>query len=314
MRSTYRLQRLVLAVLCACVSISGFAQSSPYKPGSPVLMWKVSSKTNSAYILGSVHLGDKSMYPLPAVVENAFNAASVLIVEVGSKDADQMQSQLQQLVAVKGIYPPGDDLFHHITPETRAKLETFLARYGYPAVLIARFRPWMAALTVSMLPLIKDGLNPNQGIDLYFINKANGKRIEQLEDPAWQINLLADMPEKDSDRFISRAITQAENSKDHWTKLTLFWSEGAGDKIDDLMAGLSVGENAEEKAFSRRLREDRNPHMTARLEKCLESSESCFMVVGAAHVVGREGIVKQLQSRGYRVEQAIVEKTPAAAR
>jgi hypothetical protein len=75
-----------------------------------------------------------------------------------------------------------------------------------------------------------------------------------------------------------------------------------------------VGDSTEEKAFSRRLREDRNPHMTDRLEKCLQSSESCFMVVGAAHVVGREGIVKQLQARGYRVEQAVVEKPPASAR
>ena len=32
------------------------------------------------------------------------------------------------------------------------------------------------------------------------------------------------------------------------------------------------------------------------------------MVVGAAHVIGKAGIVKLMQARGYRVEQAVVGK------
>jgi uncharacterized protein YbaP (TraB family) len=54
--------------------------------------------------------------------------------------------------------------------------------------------------------------------------------------------------------------------------------------------------------------------MTERLEKCLQSGEKCFMVVGAAHTVGNEGIVKQLQAHGYRVEQAVVETSAKATK
>jgi uncharacterized protein len=314
MRSPRRIQRLALAFLCAFISISAFAQSSPYKPGSSVLMWKVSSATNSAYLLGSVHLGDKSFYPLPSVIEDAFAAASVLIVEVDIRKVDQQQTLT--LMAAKGTYPQGDDLYKHLTPETRAKLDAFLSGYGIPPALFARYRPWMAGITVSMLPMIKAGLNPNEGIDMYFMTKAGDKRVEQLEDAAWQINLLADVPERASDKILLSAITQAERSKETWSKLASFWSEGAADKIDELMAAQSTDDSADEKALSRRLREDRNPHMTDRLEKCLHSSESCFMVVGAAHVVGSQGIVKQLQARGYRVEQSVVQNpapvTPAS--
>src|SRR6266542_6661153 len=83
-----RSARIALAYLYALLSISTFAQSSAYKPGSPLLMWKVSSKTNSGYVLGSVHLGDKSLYPLPAVIEDAFKSSSVLIVEVDIRNVD----------------------------------------------------------------------------------------------------------------------------------------------------------------------------------------------------------------------------------
>jgi uncharacterized protein YbaP (TraB family) len=165
----------------------------------------------------------------------------------------------------------------------------------------------MAGLTVSMLPMIQAGLNPNDGIDMYFLNKAGGKSVEQLEDAAWQVKLLSSVPERASDKFLLSAIAQAERSKETWTKLATFWSEGAADKIDELTKADEAEDSADEKALSRRLREERNPHMTDRLEKCLHSSESCFMVVGAAHAVGSQGIVKQLQARGYRVEQSVVE-------
>jgi uncharacterized protein YbaP (TraB family) len=311
MRTTKLARCIALALFCAFISVAAFTQSSVYKPGAPVLMWKISSKTNSAYLLGSVHLGDKSFYPLPSVIENAFAASSLLIVEVDTRKMNPLE--MQQMMATSGTYPLGDDLSKHVAPETMAKLNAFLASYGMPPALFARYRPWMAGLTVSMLPMIKAGLNPNQGIDMYFLNKAGDKPVEQLEDAAWQVKLLSSVPDRDSDKFLLSSIAQAEHSEETWTKLAKFWSEGAGDKIDALTTAQEANDDADEKALSRRLREDRNPHMTDRLEKCLHSSESCFMIVGAAHAVGSEGIVKQLQLRGYRIEQAVVESSVQAA-
>lgn len=307
MRTAKPARRVILAFVCALISIPAFAQSSVYKPGAPVLMWKVSSKTNSAYLIGSLHLGDKSFYPLPSVIENAFAASSLLIVEVDTRKMSPLE--MQQIIASTGTYPLGDDLSRHVAPETMAKLNAFLAAYGMPPALFARYRPWMAGLTVSMLPMIKAGLNPSQGIDMYFMNKAGDKPVEQLEDAAWQVKLLSSVPDRVSDKFLLSSIAQAERSEETWTKLAKFWSEGAADKIDALTTAQEADDDADQKALARRLREDRNPHMTERLEKCLHSSESCFMVVGAAHAVGSEGIVKQLQLRGYRVEQAVVESS-----
>ncbi|HVJ04803.1 MAG TPA: TraB/GumN family protein [Candidatus Saccharimonadales bacterium] len=302
MRRSRSVQPLVLVFFCALLSTAGLSQSSAYKPGAPLLMWKVSSKTNSAYVLGSVHLGDKSMYPLPAVVENAFNAASVLIVEVNMLKVDPRQ--MQQLMAATAIYSEGDDLFKHITPETREKLAAFLVAYGMPPEVIARFRPWAVGVTVSLLPLMKSGLDPKTGLDMYFLQKADSKRIEQLEDPAWQLKLLAsEVPENDSDKFLSSCIKDAESAKEKGSRIAALWSEGSAEKLDEYLSR----ESPDQKTLSRRLREDRNPHMTDQFEKCLQSSESCFMVVGAAHVVGREGIVNQLKTRGYRVEQALID-------
>jgi hypothetical protein len=304
MRSIRSLFRLVLTFLFAFTSISALAQSSAYTPGSPLLMWKVSSKTNSGYVLGSVHLGDKTLYPLPATIEDAFKSSSVLIVEV---DIRKVEPDKLQKLLVAAAYPPGDDLFRHISPETRAKLTAYLSAYHLPPEFFSRIRPWALGVTIEMLAMVQAGLDPNEGIDMHFLNEAGNRRVEELEDAEWQLKLLEDLPESLADPWLSSAMTQAENSKERWAKLSGYWNQGAADKMDEMLTTSAMGGGEESKRYERRLREDRNPRMADRLEKCLHSTEACFMVVGAAHVIGREGIVKQLQARGYRVEQSVVQ-------
>ena len=302
-------RRIVLAFFCALISISALAQSSAYKPGAPLLMWKVSSpanssKTHSAYVLGSVHLGDKSLYPLPAVIEDAFQSSSVLIVEVDIRKVDP--HELQKLLA-GAAYPSGDDLFHHISPETRAKLTDYFNAYHLPPAIFSRVRPWALGVTIEMLAMVRAGLDPKDGIDLHFLNEAGKRRVEELEDAEWQMKLLEDMPESLADSWLSSAMTQAETSKERWARLSAYWSQGEVANMEELLTASEMGGGEESKRYERRLREDRNPHMADRLEKCLHSTEACFMVVGAAHVIGREGIVKLLEGRGYRVEQAVAQ-------
>ena len=38
-------------------------------------------------------------------------------------------------------------------------------------------------------------------------------------------------------------------------------------------------------------------------EQFLKGKEPAFVVVGAAHMVGQDGVVRILQKRGYKVEQ-----------
>src|SRR6266702_2529007 len=135
MKRSHPTRHLVLVFFCVLFSVVGFAQSSAYKPGAPFLMWKVSSKTNSAYVLGSVHLGDKSLYPLPAAIEDAFKSSSVLIVEVDIRKVDPSQMQALMLAAA---YPPGDDLFKHISPETHAKLTAYFSAYHPPPEIFSK--------------------------------------------------------------------------------------------------------------------------------------------------------------------------------
>jgi uncharacterized protein YbaP (TraB family) len=43
--------------------------------------------------------------------------------------------------------------------------------------------------------------------------------------------------------------------------------------------------------------------MTEKIEEFLTKGETYFIVVGAAHLVGKDGILERLKEKGYSVEQ-----------
>ncbi len=44
-------------------------------------LWEVSSESNTVYILGSIHLARKDIYPLDPVIEDSFAKADYLVIE-----------------------------------------------------------------------------------------------------------------------------------------------------------------------------------------------------------------------------------------
>src|SRR5260370_26900235 len=108
---------LAILFLSALVT-AGYAQQPKPAPAKPqsVLLWKASSPTTTVYMLGSIHVGDDKLYPLPASVESAFTAAKVLIVEINAKAFDQAKTL--ELVRNDGIYSDDDSLSNHISKET----------------------------------------------------------------------------------------------------------------------------------------------------------------------------------------------------
>jgi len=249
------------------------------------------------YLLGSIHLGSKDMYPLAKEVEDAFERSTALIVEVDINRVDQQG--MQAMILSKGLYGDDDSLWNHVSPETRKALEKFCEKYGFPAVAMAKFKPWMAALTVATLPLTKSGMEAGLGIDKYFLDKAAQakKKVVEAESAEWQIKLLSDFPAELQEKYMSSALE--EGALDKVKKIQEIWMAGDAAALDALIhENSSVPE-----AITRGMLEDRNPHMADVAEQYLKGKETAFMVVGAAHMVGAEGVVKLLEKRGYKVEQ-----------
>lgn len=277
-------------------------KSEPHSPvAAPTairsgLMWKATSATNTVYLLGSIHLASPDMYPLPPQIEAAFRNSAVLIVEA---DLNQLNPlKMQALVAANGFYPPEDSLWNHIRPHTRKLIEIFCADNSLGPEVFARMKPWLVTITISVRSAQKSGMETGLGIDKHFLDRANGMRVEQLESAEWQVQLLASIPDSEQERYLAANI-QTPGTDARMAEMKAAWLRGDADGLDRFIsAELRDAAEVGKKLFT-----DRNPHMTEVVERHLKAREPAFVVVGAGHLVGKNGVIRQLQADGFKVEQ-----------
>src|SRR5512143_711517 len=120
----------VLAVLAAPRLAVGQAKPVTIRG----LFWEAKSPTTTVYLLGSIHLGSKAMYPLPPAIEAAFSRSQTLLVEVDLNKVDQgkIAAQVMQI----GLYQGDDTLLKHVDAATAKKLKTFCTQQGLPEMAI----------------------------------------------------------------------------------------------------------------------------------------------------------------------------------
>ncbi|HEY5602266.1 MAG TPA: TraB/GumN family protein [Gammaproteobacteria bacterium] len=282
---------LALYILLAAAS---FAVADP-------VLWKIQSKRNSVFLFGSIHIADATIYPLNPVIENAFNSADVLVVEVDETQADQVK--INEILMTRGFYPGTETIADHISKDTMQSMQTFLGKTGIPYVTVARMRPGLIAITLTVARIVQLGYAPELGIDRYFLNKArkNAKPIRQLETAERQMELLLSF--SDDDLILQHTVISLDDVDVMFKELINAWKSGDVQKIENLMLTDQLKEHPEFKALFARLFDERNAAMAGQITGMLDRTENYFVVVGAGHLVGAQGIVSLLKKQGIKVEQ-----------
>ena len=297
--------RLTAACLLVFAVSAAFAQTSPQPQPKPrrFLMWKATSPTATLFLVGSIHVGDKSMYPLPQEVESAFAAAKVLTVEINIKSVDKIKTM--ELIQQNGMYPSGDSLSKHIPKETSAALDEFCQKHSLPRAGVEQLKPWVVAVTIAALSWQQAGEDPNIGIDMHFLDESKPpQRIDELETMESQLGLFVNATEEEQQALLSSTLKQGDKMKEMIKQIQAAYVSGDPEALDKIMKEQA---DTGSKSLTQKLLYDRNVTMTARLDQYLKTREEAFVVVGAGHIVGDRGIVKLLRDKGYKVEQVTLE-------
>ena len=263
-------------------------------------LWKIQSKTSTVYVLGSLHLAKKEIYPLSQKIENAFDQSNFLVVEANVNDIKKID--VQKLME-SAFYPVNDALEKHVSPETFEWVKKETEGLGIPLELLDKQKPWFLAMTLVSLESIKLGLDPNLGIDKYFLSKAEGKKkILELESLDYQISLLSGFSEKDQELFLIYTLKDLNVMEQEMGPLIQAWVSGDAQAMESILA-RSVSEDKRLSAILEKLIFERNRRMVAKIEDFLRTKETYFVIVGAGHLVGNQGILKLLGGKGYLIEQ-----------
>jgi uncharacterized protein len=300
-------RRHIHAVLIVLLAFFGAAQAQQAAPAQPkprrFLMWKATSPTTTVYLVGSIHMSDSSMYPLPKEVESAFAAAKVLAVEINIKNTDQ--AKMIELVQKYGLYTGDDSLTKHLSTETLAALDDYCTRHNVPRTGMEQLKPWVVAITIAAMAWQQAGEEPSLGIDMHFLNEVKPpQRIDELESTEFQFLIFAETSEEEQQDMLASILKKGDKIKDMIARIRAAYVAGDPDALQKV---LDEEDDVGSKSLEKKLLDDRNVAMTVKMDEYLKGKDPIFVVVGAAHIIGDKGIAKQLRDKGYKVEQVVLE-------
>ncbi len=269
--------------------------------GSGRLLWVLRSSTATVYMLGSIHFGQRQMYPLPPLVMEAYEDSSALAVELDLGGADA--ADMAQFITAKGMYADGGRLKEHVSAETWALLEQVSASQGLPLALLERQKPWFVAMSLLSLALKRDGYSEEYGVEQHFLKRARGsKRIIELETLAQQLDIFDSFSVEDQDIFLRHTLRDLERSSEHFATMLQLWQRGDESGLNELINDSIKDMPGGDRLFQALLVQ-RNATMAGRIEEMVRRGGRYFVVVGAGHFLGEQGIVAQLRGQGHHVDR-----------
>jgi len=297
--TTNKILRLFSVIFIVFVS-AGFLSPRHAEPASQKnFMWKVRSKTATVYLLGSIHYLKKDAYPLNIAIEDAFSRSNVVAFEANVNDPDKLYFSK----FIEGVFYPGEDtLDRHVSPQTYELVTREFGKYGLPVEILAKEKPWFLALTLTALELLRSGYEPKYGIDMHFLSKAGQKRVTELESLEQQVDLLSNFSDPEQEAFLVYTIKELDTLGGESDRLLRLWKAGDAGGLESMLSKSAVEDQGLASVYEK-LIYTRNRSMTARIEEILRSKDTCFVIVGAGHLVGKKGIVELLRGKGYAVEQ-----------
>ncbi|WP_018062326.1 TraB/GumN family protein [Caulobacter sp. UNC279MFTsu5.1] len=269
---------------------------------SPVLaepaLWAIKDKDSTIYLFGTVHVLKPTTQWRSPKIAKAFQDADDVVMEI---EQPEDPATTRALMLKYGV-DPAAPLSGKLKPESYAKLQAAAQGMGFPPQALEPMRPWLAALTVSLTPLLKAGYDPESGVEklLTAQAKAAGKPISAFETMEQQVRFFADMTPVQETQLLESTLDEIDDGPA---------------KIDALVAAWAAGDQAELKRqmvdemqtdypdVYKLLLVDRNQDWANQLKAKLAGSGVSFVAVGAGHLTGPDSLQAQLAKLGVKAER-----------
>ncbi len=257
-------------------------------------LWELHGKHNTVYLLGSIHTLRASDYPLAPAVLDAYRSSKSLVMEI---DPDELGSADVQSEMLESASLGDSRTLHDIMGTARyAHAEALAHDVGLDLSMFDQYAPWFVAEAISQMQLMQLGFDPSSGVEMYFSGRArsDGKRIAGLETAHDQLALFEAMPMETQANYLVASLEQAHDLAKDVNDMVRAWQNGnvawfETEVKSDLGRDPSVYQS---------LLVSRNRKWIARIEKLLDDDENHLVIVGTAHLVGRESVIDLLKKDG----------------
>jgi uncharacterized protein len=263
-------------------------------------LYAVRDADSTIYLFGTVHIRRPGSQWGGANARAALTEADEVWTEL--EITDDAQARAQVLVMQLGMAPADQPLSSFLTAEENAKLAGLTQRLNVPATMFERMRPWLAAITLSMMPMLQAGYETAAGVDnaIDAVAAANGQQTRAFETIEQQIGFLANLPPEVQRQMLVDALSQTEMAQEEFDMLSTAWERGDVETLERLVVDDTRLQYPD---VYRVLFVERNNAWMDVLTRELDGSGVDFVAVGAGHMLGPDGLVEQFRARGLTVER-----------
>ncbi|MCZ8136718.1 MAG: TraB/GumN family protein [Porphyrobacter sp.] len=270
------------------------AAAVPATGGNGPALWKVADEDTTIYLFGTVHVLPQGIEWYDATIANALEGSDMIVTEIKMDPASE--TKLQQLSMSMGMLPSGTTLRSLLTREQTTAYEAALAKIGAPPAAFDQLKPWLAGLTLSLIPLMQQGYDPNSGVEKVLLAKAGTKGQGALETAEFQLGIFDGMPTEGQVAFLMEAATGMDEVKPTLDRMVAEWAKGDADALAAIM-----NEGMSDPAVAEALLYSRNANWAEWIDTRLDKPGSVFIAVGAGHLAGTKSVQDYLAQKGITV-------------
>jgi len=264
-------------------------------------VWKVSRGKSYFYLGGTIHLLTADDYPLPDEFRIAYNDAGKICFETDLIAVQTPEFQSRFMAAM--MFSDERTLASTLKPSVYQKLEKFMELRQLPIANFSKFQPWGISLMLAIIEYQRLGMMPDYGVDAYFNNLAlaDNKKIMGLETPDEQLNFFSSMARIDPDAGIEYSLRDLGRLPEFIEPMKKNWRDGDLEAFSTNAFIIQMKKEFPE--IYNILVTNRNKNWMRQLPTLINDSDTEFVLVGAMHLYGKEGLLNLLKTQGFKVEQ-----------
>jgi len=290
---------------------SSQAQTTPVAAAWHPLLYKITGGgvVAPSYLFGTIHVPDARLANFPPELQKAVDASDEIVNEMPLDKAGDPMSMMSSFTM-----PNGKSLATELPRPLYDRLKEAFTKKGLGMAfpMLEHMKVWAIAAQVAlldhMMEMATSGAKPID-VNLHDRGKAAGKATSGLETQAEQLSVFDGLTKDEQTRMLEQTLDQRDKDlregNDPVAKLMNLYIAGSEQPLlTELNAGFDMTRPLDKKLL-KRLITDRNKIMADRSTTLMKTHprRAYFIAVGAAHLLGDDGVIAQLKKKGFAVER-----------
>ncbi len=278
-------------LICIFLITSTFANAAS--------VFKVTKDDKTLYLGGTIHILTAADYPLPEPFETAFAASDKLFFEtdIAAMETPEFQAKILPVM----MQPAGSILEQQLSESAWSSLNAFIDKRGIPSSQIQPLSPAGATLVLTITEYQLKGFT-QEGVDKFYFDKGTSEAmpISWLETIDSQVALIGSLNELDPNMLVEYTLKDLSRGDEVIKNLHDAWKTGDMEKLTSV--GLTEWKEEFPDVYADFMT-NRNNAWYPQIIEMLKDDPIEYVLVGALHLAGEDGLIHLLEKDGYKVEK-----------